>query len=317
MAPSFNVRIFRWTDLESITAIFNDINGLGGTEKAFDVGFMRQFMSQPDMDPQEHCFVADLDDAVVGFALISYEAPIGRAVASGGVLGGFRRQGIGRELLKKALSHAEDLGVDVLHIEASSQGEAAQRMLESAGFHKAKGYWQMQWTGDISPTPSLPSGFSIRPFKIGQDEERLTQLQNLAFGDNWGFSPNTVDQISARVRLDRVTPEGILFITDNGKPAAYNWTMISADDSRATGFISMTGVHPDYRGRGLGKAIVAAGMQYLKGQGVDCIELEVDSDNAPARELYLKLGFRKVRETLWYEKSFPTPNGQLSSEPGE
>ena len=64
----------------------------------------------------------------------------------------------------------------------------------------------------------------------------------------------------------------------------------------------MTGVHPDYRGRRLGRAVVAAGMQHLKRGRVDRIELEVDSENNAARELYLKLGFRKDRETVWFEK---------------
>ena len=304
MAPGLHVRNFQWTDIEPLTDVFNDINGLIDTEKSFDADFMRQFLSQPDVDPLDHCFVATSDEIVAGFVLMAHEAPIRRAVASGGVLSAYRQLGIGRELLKKAISYAESLHVEVLHVEVSSQGEAAKKMLESEGFHKTKGYWHMQWTGDVSPVPNLGSNFSIRPFRLGEDEEALTLLQNEAFGENWGFSPNTVDQISARVRLDRVTPEGILFITDNGKPAAYNWTMISANSTKATGFISMTGVHPDYRGKGLGRAIVAAGMQYLKGQGVDSIELEVDSDNAPARELYLKLGFTKVHETLWYEKKF-------------
>jgi mycothiol synthase len=304
MAPGLHVRNFQWTDVEPLTDVFNDINDLVGTEKSFDADFMRQFLSQPDVDPLDHCFVATSDDIVAGFVLMAYEPPIKRAVASGGVLSAYRQLGIGRELLQKAISYAESLEVEVLHVEVSSQGEAAKKMLESEGFHKTKGYWQMQWTGDVSPVPNLGSNFSIRPFRLGEDEEALTLLQNEAFGENWGFSPNTLDQISARVRLDRVTPEGILFITDNGKPAAYNWTMISANSTKATGFISMTGVHPDYRGKGLGRAIVAAGMKYLKAQGVDSIELEVDSDNAPARELYLKLGFTKVHETLWYEKNF-------------
>lgn len=304
MEPGLLLRNFRWADIESLTEVFNDINGLDDTEKSFDADFMRQFLSQPDVDPLDHCFVATVDNKVVGFVLVAYEPPIGRAVASGGVLSAYRQRGIGRDLLRKAISYANDLNVEVLHVETSSQGEAAQRMLESEGFQRTKGYWQMQWVGEVSPAPSLAENFSIRPFQLGQDEETLTQLQNEAFGENWGFSPNTVDQISARVRLDRVTPEGILFITDNGRAAAYNWTMISSNHNKATGFISMTGVHPDYRGKGLGRAIVAAGMQYLKGQGVDSIELEVDSDNAPARELYLKLGFKKVHETLWYEKNF-------------
>jgi ribosomal protein S18 acetylase RimI-like enzyme len=64
----------------------------------------------------------------------------------------------------------------------------------------------------------------------------------------------------------------------------------------------MTGVHPDYRSMGLGRAVVAAGMEYLKAKEVDGIELEVDSENAPARTMYLSLGFRKIGQTQWYEK---------------
>ena len=43
-------------------------------------------------------------------------------------------------------------------------------------------------------------------------------------------------------------------------------------------------------------------MEYLKSKGVDGIELEVDSENDPARELYLKLGYQKIGQTVWFEK---------------
>ena len=190
----------------------------------------------------------------------------------------------------------------MLHIEVSSDSDNAKHLLESEGFQIVKNYWQMQWKHDKAPETVLPKGFSVRSFQLDQDEEALTELQNLSFGENWGFSPNTVEQISARVRLVRGMPEGILFIIDNGRHAAYNWTFISHGDKQSTGFISMTGVHPDYRGKGLGTAIVTAGIEYLKSKNVDSVELEVDSENAPARELYLKLGFKKMRESLWYEK---------------
>ena len=64
----------------------------------------------------------------------------------------------------------------------------------------------------------------------------------------------------------------------------------------------MTGVHPDYRGQGLGKAVIGAGMALLKNNGVRRIELEGDSANTAARTLYLKLGFQKVGETTWFER---------------
>ena len=63
----------------------------------------------------------------------------------------------------------------------------------------------------------------------------------------------------------------------------------------------MTGVEPDYRGKNLGRSIVLMGMHDLIKRGADSIELEVDSENVRARELYLSLGFVKSSESIWFE----------------
>ena len=46
---------------------------------------------------------------------------------------------------------------------------------------------------------------------------------------------------------------------------------------------------------------MTAGMYHLIGKNVGAIELEVDSENIPARKLYSSLGFQLVSETEWYE----------------
>jgi ribosomal protein S18 acetylase RimI-like enzyme len=65
----------------------------------------------------------------------------------------------------------------------------------------------------------------------------------------------------------------------------------------------MTGVHPDYRGRGLGRAVLLGGMTYLTENGAKTIELEVDDLNRSAKELYRSAGFREVGHSLWYERA--------------
>jgi len=302
MVSDVKIRTFRWDDLERYTYLFNEINGLTTSEKAFDVEFMRQILSLPSCEPEKNCFFAETQGVVVGFTLLALEPPIDRAVASGGVLEAYRNQGIGHKLLTAALEHARGSGVSLIHVEASTEGTAARHILDSEAFYEVKRFWQMRWEGDQLPPVGLPNGFSIRSFKLDQDEETLTNLQNTAFGQNWGFSPNTVEQISARVRLDRSNPEGIIFIVDGDRVSGYNWTLRSFNETNSTGWVAMTGVHPDYRGKGLGTSVVLAGMEYLKSKGVDGIELEVDSENDPARELYLKLGYRKIGQTVWFEK---------------
>ena len=291
--------------------IYNAVGGASGAARAHTADSLAAQLRLPGCDPERHCFIAEADGAMAGYALVAYEPPIARAVAEGGVLPAMRGRGVGRALVRAAVEHAAGLGVSALHIEAGETNAALQRLLESEGLTPIKRFWQMRWQSEAPPDFSLPAGFAARSMVAGEDEAALTELQNISFGENWGFSPNTIEQIAARARQNRGGPECILFLTEgdegdaqSGKPAAYNWTMFSADGAAPSGVISMTGVHPDYRGRGLGRAVVAAGIAYLVGRGARSVSLEVDSDNAPARELYLTLGFRKVSATVWHERRF-------------
>ena len=302
MASEAKIRQFVWSDTNTMAHLFNEVNGLTNTEKEVDAEFMRQYLEQPSCKPEEHCFIAEVNGEPVGFALISAELRISRTVASGGVVKSHRGKGIELCLLRTAIDHAKALGAKVLHVDTSFENADSIKRLESEGFYEVRCYWQMRWEQENAPELSLPNGYSVRSFRLDEDEATLTELQNISFGENWGFAPNTVEEIHARVRLNRVTPEGIIFIMDGDRPIAYNWTLNSSDDKAAVGWVAMTGVHPDYRGKGLGRSVVVAGMRYLKEQGVDGIELEVDAANPSARELYLKLGFVKIGETVWYEK---------------
>jgi mycothiol synthase len=103
--------------------------------------------------------------------------------------------------------------------------------------------------------------------------------------------------------MERTDDKGIIFIEKNGEIAGYNWTMEAHNGPSSVGWVAMTGVHPNYRGLSLGRAVVLAGMHYLKSKNISGIELEVDSENIPATKLYNSIGFRKINQTYWYEKN--------------
>lgn len=304
MDNSVELRKFSWADLDAVRHMFGAIGGTAGTAKEADAELTRQLLAHPSAKPEANLALAAVGGRVAGFRQLFPEIPISRAVAAGGVLPEFRGRGIGRRLLRDAVSQAESLGVGVLHIQASADDERARNLLASEGFAQVKEYWQMRWEGGELPELNLRGEFSLRPFRLGEDEETLTNLQNAAFGEHWGFCPNTVDEIAARVRVKNTEPDGIIFVMDGDKPAGYNWTLQNRNEYGGVGFVSMTGVHPDYRGKGLGTAVVVSGMRYLSERGVDAVELEVDSENTPARELYRKLGYRRVHVSAWHERRF-------------
>ena len=60
-------------------------------------------------------------------------------------------------------------------------------------------------------------------------------------------------------------------------------------------------VAPERRGRGIGRALVEAGLAWVAGRGADRVLLEVEHDNAPALALYRGLGFAELaRRTDYY-----------------
>lgn len=60
-------------------------------------------------------------------------------------------------------------------------------------------------------------------------------------------------------------------------------------------------VHPDFRGRGLGRAALRALLKLARDEGARAIHFDVVAGNLPAERLYQSLGFRFVQEReVWY-----------------
>ncbi len=58
--------------------------------------------------------------------------------------------------------------------------------------------------------------------------------------------------------------------------------------------VTTIAVHPDFRGRGLGKMLMNTLIDYAREQGADTMVLEVRPSNIPALNLYKSLGFRNI-----------------------
>jgi ribosomal protein S18 acetylase RimI-like enzyme len=91
---------------------------------------------------------------------------------------------------------------------------------------------------------------------------------------------------------DSVANDAIQFFAVDGTRVV-GWADIFpawADAVAHCGSLGM-GVHPDYRGRGLGRRLLSACIEKAWRKGLTRIELEARADNAAAISLYEKLGF--------------------------
>lgn len=71
--------------------------------------------------------------------------------------------------------------------------------------------------------------------------------------------------------------------------------------------IGNVAVHPQWRGRSIGRALVEAALEDIAARGGTWVGLEVREDNPAARRLYERLGFEPVGESLELARSAGLP----------
>ena len=291
---------FTWEALEPFTDLVNAVQGLVGTPRAFDAGFMEEWLRVPGRSAPDDCLVASSGDTLLGYMFVHQERPINRVVLEGGVLPAHRMQGVGSHLFDWALECGRDAKASIAHASAQEGDSEQIAFLEGRGFTLVRHHDQMKWSGQSVPEPTLPQGFEFRPFRAG-DEAGLTEAQNAAFSTQWGFSPNTIEQVSYSVNMSRSDPSGVALLVAGDEVAGYCWTQTAAEDAHVVGSVLMVGVHPKHQGKGLGRAVLYCGMKSLLERGTTVVELTVDRDNTAARELYTSVGFVKTGGQEWYE----------------
>jgi ribosomal protein S18 acetylase RimI-like enzyme len=287
---------------KELVEFINSVNGSWDTPKELTELFFEQGINIPPANPKADCFLAYLNKEIYGFLQFIDEIPIKRLVGLHTIRSGPYFEEILKSFLNLSIQRASKAEVEVINFQIPENDKESSRIFETNGWEKIKTYRNLRFEGTDLEELILPDGYSVRHFDNRKDIDTLTKLQNISFESHWGFSPNSKDQIQYRIAMERTSDQGIIFIANNNEIAGYNWTMQSHYGNSAVGWVAMTGVHPDSRGLKLGKAVVLAGMHYLISQNVHVIELEVDSENIPATNLYESIGFKKVSETYWYQK---------------
>lgn len=144
----------------------------------------------------------------------------------------------------------------------------------------------------LLPVPGdAGSRVAVTPFRPGVDDEQWVALNNRSFAGHPDQSSWTLDDLHARMAEPWFDPAGFLLHWHDGRLAASCWTKIHRDVEPPVGEIYVIGVDPDFRGRGLGRALVLCGLDHLWRRGMAEAMLYVDSTNSAATGLYAALGF--------------------------
>lgn len=253
-----------------------------------------RWSKQPNLNPPNDCLIAFRDDLPIGYVYLTNEIAIRRGVLTMAAPRATLEES--KSLLDAAVDLANKSGISYLDVDVPSQDEPNLIVLIERGFERVRTHLHLIRSSN-SPT-ARPSHRNIRIAQLA-DVPTITTLQNAAFEGSWGFNPNTPEEIEYRIFTQPDDPPDIVLILENDIGAvAYCWTHV--DPQQSGGLIGMVGVQPTVQGQGFGKDVTAAGVDHLVNTGATPISITVDSENAPAVNLYRSLGFDLATKSLWY-----------------
>ncbi len=144
-----------------------------------------------------------------------------------------------------------------------------------------------------------PEGFFIRHIKGVEEIEELVNLHRIAFGSEH----MTIEERLAIMNAPHYRKDMDLVVeSPNGDLAAF-CVCGFYDKENKSGFTDPIGTSPRYQRMGLGKSILAFGLNLLKANGAVVVELGTSSENIPMQRLADLSGFDKVSEKLWFSKT--------------
>jgi mycothiol synthase len=265
--------------------------------------WVKEQLGKPDRDPEHDLFLAQDEGVLVGYVNILGSVKGARLIVEGRVHPSHRRRGVGTMLLQKAIACARALGARAVQIPVLDEMTGGRQLVEKEGFSVVRTYWSMELEAE-PPKVTFPHPFVCRQFIPG-DEEALAAIHNRVFGSSWGFRTYSVADISYRIQMNCCRPEGIFLATHNDTVVGYCWTKVEegyARDQSLSGGVWLLGVDSLHRRCGMGRALLAAAVNYLRGLGITPVRLTVDSRNDVAIAMFQRLGFKKREAMLWYER---------------
>jgi mycothiol synthase len=195
---------------------------------------------------------------------------------------------IGPELLGAALDVVRSEGGGHVHYWVLSPTDAHDEIATAVGLHRGRDMFQM-----VRPLPvDEPFAIETRPFVVGRDEAAWLDVNNRAFDwhpEQGGWTPEILAERESEPWFDA---SGFLLHEIDGRLAGFCWTKVHADHDPVQGEIYVIAVDPDCGGKGLGRALVLAGLDYLhRRRHTPVGMLYVDAANDRAVTLYRRLGF--------------------------
>ena len=162
--------------------------------------------------------------------------------------------------------------------------------------------------------PDFSDNYDLSTLQKGKDEDTWCQIINENFADSPGHIELTTDALESTRNEQGYLEDGMMILRKKGKAIGTVKVEEEREHGEKVAFISQISVLPQYRGRGLGKNLLRAGMDFAKESGYQRAILTVNSKNWRAADLYLNEGFNKIDISVCYNKVVTIADDEIKME---
>ncbi len=186
---------------------------------------------------------------------------------------------------------------------ASGDGDL-RRALERAGYRVIRHSFHMAI--DLAghpPAPAWPEGIRVRTLRPGE-EGVVYEAHMDAFTDHWDFHRTPYDEWARWLVESPSFDPSLWFLAEDGDQlAGISLCAPHFSGDPSIGWVSVLGVRPPWRRRGLGLALLHHSFAEFGRRGARTVKLGVDAENTTgAVRLYERAGMFVARRNDTYEK---------------
>ncbi|CAM3275387.1 GNAT family N-acetyltransferase [Sporolactobacillus spathodeae] len=204
-----------------------------------------------------------------------------------------------KNLLQAVVKHAK--GLDSVFLFIPLANKKLLKMVKDLNFKLWRYSFLLVKENISAYSLNLPEHYSIRPLIPGKDETVWCAIRNECFANLPGSeTPMTEEIIRDRMTHSDYLEDGALILYDQNRAIGIVQGLDDTYDDAPIMCIGPLAVIPDYQGRGLGRTLLRASINFAKQHGYTRTILCVDGKNERAKTLYLHEGFKEVHADVAY-----------------
>ena len=294
-------------DLSPLVQLLTEIERIDLAGEDTSEETLKAQLTLPGHDPQQDRWVVTTSndsERIIGFCTVWKVPQNNYADIYVAVHPGWRRRGIGSELLQRILTRAQAHQPQDILVSGDAQNQQVTDFLRKRAFSPISAYTALKLVSTVDlPQPVFPTGYTLRTYNPTSDFPLLLDMYNRAFRGLWGHWEPTAEYLNEM--LKEINPNGIfLLFTHTGEVVGTCRSEISEPLSIRrgvrTGYLDAPGVVPEHRSENLYLPQLLHVAHWVRKQELVDIEMESWGDSSQVLAQYQQVGFEKTHQQNIY-----------------